>query len=110
MVQSGQFTGRGPRNYKRLDDRIEDDINERLTVYGLVDATDIEVTVQNGEVTLRGTVDNRQAKRIAEDIVDAVYGVKDISNQIKVVQRPEPSESGGNNDEAETMGKQRKAS
>ena len=55
----GQFTGRGPRNYRRSDDRIEEDINERLTHHGMVDATDIEVSVQNGEVTMRGSVDSR---------------------------------------------------
>jgi len=106
----GQFTGRGPRNYKRSDDRIEEDINERLTHHGMLDATDIEVAVQNGEVTLRGSVDNRQAKRLAEDIVDAVFGVKDINNQIKVKQRGEASERSDNKQDTETTGKQRKAS
>jgi hypothetical protein len=106
----GQFVGRGPRNYKRSDDRIEEDINERLTRHGMVDATEIEVNVQSGDVTLRGTVDSRQAKRIAEDIVDAVSGVKEVSNQLKVKQR---SEAGGRSDkgDSEQTGKQqRKAS
>ncbi len=90
----GQFAGRGPRNYKRSDERIEEDINERLTRHGMVDATDIEVTVQNGEVTLRGSVDHRQAKRIAEDIVDSVAGVKEVTNHIKVKQRGEAGDKG----------------
>jgi hypothetical protein len=107
----GQFAGRGPRNYKRSDDRIEEEINERLTRHGMVDATDIEVSVQNGEVTLRGVVDSRQAKRIAEDIVDSVSGVKEVTNQIKVKQRGETSERGESKHETEATGKQqRKAS
>jgi hypothetical protein len=106
----GQFAGRGPRNYKRSDDRIEEDLNERLTRHGMVDATDIEVGVQNGEVTLRGTVDSRQAKRIVEDIADAVSGVKEVTNQIKVKQRGEANERGETKHETETTGKQRKAS
>jgi hypothetical protein len=107
----GQFTGRGPRNYKRSDDRIEEDINERLTRHGMVDATDIEVSVQNGEVTLRGTVDSRQAKRIVEDIADAVSGVKELTNHIKVKQqRGESTERTETKPETETTGKQRKAS
>lgn len=106
----GQFTGRGPRNYKRSDDRIEEDINERLTHHGMLDATDIEVAVQNGEVTLRGSVDNRQAKRLAEDIVDAVFGVKELNNQIKVKQRGESNERSDNKQDTETTGKHRKAS
>jgi len=99
----GQFAGRGPRNYKRSDERIEEDINERLTRHGMVDATDIEVSVQKGEVTLRGSVDSRQAKRIAEDIADSVSGVKDVVNQIRLKQ------SGENRNETEATGKQRKA-
>jgi osmotically-inducible protein OsmY len=81
------FAGRGPRGYKRSDGRIEEDINERLTQHGTIDATDIEVSVQNAEVTLSGTVDSRQAKRLAEDIADSVSGVKDVVNQIKIQQR-----------------------
>jgi osmotically-inducible protein OsmY len=95
----GQFVGRGPRGYKRSDGRIEEDINERLTQHGTIDATDVEVSVQNAEVTLRGTVDSRQAKRLAEDIADSVSGVKDVVNQIKIKQQG-----------TETAGKQRKAS
>jgi osmotically-inducible protein OsmY len=85
--QEGQFAGRGPRNYKRGDARIQEDINERLTQHGHIDATDIEVTVQNGEVTLKGHVDNRQAKRMAEELVEGISGVKDVTNQIKVQQQ-----------------------
>jgi osmotically-inducible protein OsmY len=102
----GQYVGRGPRGYKRSDDRIEEDINERLTQHGTIDATDIEVSVQNAEVTLRGTVDSRQAKRLAEDIADAVSGVKEVVNQIKIKQQGQAGES----KQEETTGKQRKAS
>ena len=104
--QEGQHAGRGPRSYKRSDSRIEEDINDRLTQHGLIDATDIEVSVQNGEVTLRGHVENRQAKRLAEDIAESVFGIKDVNNQIKVRQK----EWDENKQENETPGKQRKAS
>jgi osmotically-inducible protein OsmY len=60
-----------------------------LTRHGQVDAYDIEVEVQNCEVTLRGTVDSRQAKRIAEDIADSVWGVHDVHNQLRVRQKEE---------------------
>ena len=104
----GSFTGRGPRSYKRSDNRIEEDINERLTQHSMIDASDIEVTVQNGEVILRGHVDHREAKRLAEDIAESVFGVKDINNQIKVRQRGEGEEG---RHEGETSGKrERKAS
>ena len=102
-----QHSGRGPRNYKRSDNRIEEDINDRLTQHGMIDATEVEVTVQNGEVTLRGNVDRREAKRLAEDIAESVFGVKDVNNQIKIKQRTDWEE---NKHENEPSGKQRKAS
>jgi len=56
MHREGPHAGRGPRNYKRSDNRIEEDINDRLTEHSMIDASDVEVSVQNGEVTLRGHV------------------------------------------------------
>jgi hypothetical protein len=82
----GPFTGVGPRGYQRSDERIFEDINERLTQHGQIDASDIEVEVHNGEVTLRGAVDNRRTKRLAEDIIDDIPGVNDIYNQLRVRQ------------------------
>jgi hypothetical protein len=76
--------GRGPRNYVRSDDRIRDDINERLTQDRFVDASDIDVVVKRGEVTLTGAVDSRLARRRAEDIADAVLGVTHVQNNLRV--------------------------
>jgi hypothetical protein len=55
-----------------------------------LDATEIEVAVTSGEVILSGTVDSRQAKRIAEDIAESISGVKEVQNQIRVVQGGQP--------------------
>ena len=90
----GEHSGRGPRGYKRPDARIEEDINERLTRHGMIDATDIEVSVKEGGVTLRGTVDSRRARLLAEDIADSVFGVTEVHNQIKVKQRPDWRKAG----------------
>jgi osmotically-inducible protein OsmY len=76
--------GRGPRNYQRSDDRIEEDVNEALTRHPGLDASEIDVKVQNGEVTLTGTVDNRQEKRMAEDAAESCPGVRDVHNQLRV--------------------------
>jgi osmotically-inducible protein OsmY len=76
--------GKGPKNYQRSDDRIKDDINDRLSDDWFIDASEIEVTVQNGEVTLAGSVEERTAKRRAEDIADSVSGVKNVENRIRV--------------------------
>ena len=38
----------------------------------------------NGEVTLTGSVPDRHAKRLAEDLAEDVWGVRDVQNQIRV--------------------------
>src|SRR5690606_20952886 len=68
-----QQRGRGPKNYKRSDTRIYEDICDRLSL-GDVDAENIEVSVSNGEVTLSGTVRDREDKYRAEDIAESVLG------------------------------------
>jgi hypothetical protein len=82
----GPFTGIGPQGYQRSDDRIFEEVCERLTQHGKIDATDMEVEVDNGEVYLKGKVENRQTKRLAEDTVATVPGVMDVHNQLKVTQ------------------------
>jgi osmotically-inducible protein OsmY len=76
--------GKGPKNYVRADDRIREDINDRLTDEWNIDASDIEVTVSNGEVTLSGFVTDRFQKRRAEDIAEHVSGVKHVENRIRL--------------------------
>src|SRR5215471_11804457 len=45
----GQHTGRGPKGYQRSDERIREDICERLTQHSAIDAGEIEVEVKNCE-------------------------------------------------------------
>jgi len=82
-----QHRGRGPRGYSRSDDRIREDVNDRLTDHPAIDASDVEVNVSNGEVTLSGQVDSRHAKRLAEDIAEQVPGVKHLQNNLRVRQQ-----------------------
>ena len=80
----GGHRGRGPKNYTRSDDRIKEDINDRLTDHDNLDASDIDVDVQNGEVVLTGSVNTRYEKRMAEDIAEDISGVKNVENRIRV--------------------------
>jgi osmotically-inducible protein OsmY len=59
-------------------------LSEQLARHPRIDASDIEVGVENGEVTLTGTVSDRQSKRMAEDIAENVYGVSDVQNRIRI--------------------------
>jgi osmotically-inducible protein OsmY len=76
--------GRGPKDYTRPDERIREDANDRLTDDWRVDASEIMVTVKDGELTLNGTVTSRQAKRRAEDVVDTISGVRHVQNNLRV--------------------------
>jgi osmotically-inducible protein OsmY len=89
--QAGQHRGRGPRGYTRSDQRIHEDINDRLTEDSFVDASDIAVTVSAGEATLDGFVDSRREKRRAEDLAEQVSGVKHVQNNLRVQQAPSSS-------------------
>ena len=84
MRSGGGHRGRGPTGYTRSDDRIREDINDRLTDYDYIDATNISVEVQGGDVTLTGTVESRYEKRLAEDIAEDVSGIKNVENRLRV--------------------------
>lgn len=82
--RAGQHFGRGPKGWQRSDERIRDDVSQRLSDHPDVDASEIEVEVKNSEVLLKGTVEDRNSKRLAEDIAESVSGVRDVQNQIRV--------------------------
>jgi osmotically-inducible protein OsmY len=82
--QQRGFSGRGPKGYTRSDERLREDINERLTDDYAIDAGDISVEVRNGTVTLTGSVDERWMKHHVEDLVDRCSGVQDIENRLTV--------------------------
>lgn len=79
--------GRGPGNYTRSDERILEDACDHLTDDWAVDARNVQVTVKDAEVTLDGTVDNRRAKRRAEDCVHDISGVKHVQNNLRIRDR-----------------------
>ena len=74
--------GRGPKGYRRSDDRIHDEVCERIARSG-VNADEVEVKVENGEVTLTGTVERREDKWRLESLCDSVFGVDDVHNQLR---------------------------
>jgi len=76
--------GKGPKGWKRSDERIKEEVSEALYRAHDIDASDIDVTVKEGTVTLSGTVDSREAKRAAETCVERLSGVEDVTNEIKV--------------------------
>ena len=80
----GGFAGRGPKGYQRSDARINEDVCDRLCDAPDIDATNIEVKVEHGEVTLSGSVSDRADKRRAEDLIENVSGVREVHNNLRV--------------------------
>jgi osmotically-inducible protein OsmY len=74
--------GKGPKGYKRADERIYDDVCDLLFRCPEVDATEIEVSVKEGEVKLQGNVDTRQTKKKAELLIENISGVVDVHNEL----------------------------
>ncbi len=76
----------GPRGYQRTDERISDEVHDRLTDDRELDASEMQVTVTGGEMTLTGVVGDRGARRRAEDVAESVSGVRYVLNNIRVRQ------------------------
>ncbi|MCB8821559.1 BON domain-containing protein [Microvirga rosea] len=87
--------GRGPKGYQRSDERIREDVNDRLTDDPHIDASEIEVTVMSREVTLNGIVQSRFEKRHAEDLAESVSGVTHVQNNLRVRQVGDAGMGGG---------------
>jgi hypothetical protein len=81
---TGPHRGKGPSGYQRSDERLRELVCDSLTDDDQLDASRIEVGVTGGEVTLSGMVDDRQAKRAAEDCAYSVSGVRDVQNRLRV--------------------------
>ena len=98
----GDFAGRGPKGYQRSDARINEDVCDRLCDAPDIDATNIEVKVDHGEVTLSGSVSDRSDKRRAEDLIENVSGVREVHNNLRVGREQENQGFTGNGPSAAT--------
>ncbi|HEX2562008.1 BON domain-containing protein [Phenylobacterium sp.] len=95
-AQTQGHRGRGPKGYKRSDERISEEVHRRLTDDPWVDATHIEVEVKNCEVTLSGNVSDREERRRAERCVEDIWGVTHVQNNLRVQQNQGQGLSGDN--------------
>ncbi|HVW25681.1 MAG TPA: BON domain-containing protein [Polyangiaceae bacterium] len=78
------YRNRGPLNYHRADARIFEDVCDRLMTSDYVDASAMEVKVDDGKVVLSGAVATRFERRLAEQIADYVPGVLDVDNHLTI--------------------------
>jgi hypothetical protein len=102
--QGGQFEGRSggqtasrgrpPKGYTRSDERIREDLCDRISEHGDIDASEVEVKVQNGEVILTGTVEERRFKHMLERIAESIAGVTDVRNEIRMQRQGKQQQTG----------------
>jgi len=71
-------------HYQHSDERLREDICERLMQADYIDSSKVSVEVTGAKVILEGTVPDRHMKHVIEDLVDACPGVQDIDNRIRV--------------------------
>lgn len=102
----GRFAGRGPKNYRRSDQRIQEEVCDRLTSDPQVDASEIQVTVKDGEITLEGTVSERRMKRLAEDCAESISGVQQVHNRLRVEEEGAGRSQGQGSQGREQQGKE----
>ncbi|MGN6164050.1 MAG: BON domain-containing protein [Flavisolibacter sp.] len=81
---TGPHKGKGPKGYHRSEERIREDVCDRLCDNSMIDASDIDIKVEGTEVILTGTVESKEDKRRAEDIAESISGVSNVQNQLRV--------------------------
>jgi osmotically-inducible protein OsmY len=65
------------------DERIRQDVCDRLMQFGPVDCVSIDVDVLDGVVTLRGDVPGRESIDRVEEVVRSVLGVRTVENHLR---------------------------
>jgi hypothetical protein len=83
-VIARQRNRKGPKGYTRSDERIREDVCDCLMQDWDIDPQEIEVSVNDCQVTLGGAVATRDEKFRAEQDAASVLGVKDVSNNLRV--------------------------
>ena len=73
-----------PIIHRRPDPEIARDLVHELQLELPYTWDKIKVIVEDGWVTLEGEVEDRTAKRLAEDIAEATSGVFDVHNRLRV--------------------------
>lgn len=89
------MTSRGPRGWVRSDARILDELCERIVRAG-VDASELAVEVEGGEVSLEGDLGTREERRFVVDLAERILGVTAVYADIRVreageVEEPAPT-------------------
>lgn len=86
---SGRTARRGAVGTSAADMRIQDDLCERLAQLPNLDPTDVLVSVQDGRVTLEGTLPADYMQPRLADLANDIEGVVQVDNRVRVQLAPE---------------------
>jgi osmotically-inducible protein OsmY len=86
FTKQNNHYGLGSKNSERSDKEIGDDVSEALYESPDLDASGISVEVVDGNVFLRGQIDSRSTKSLAEGCIENIKGIKDIFNELTIQQ------------------------
>lgn len=78
----GPYYGKGPKGYRRSDERIREEVCDAIARQGFIDASDVEVFVEGGVVRFAGTVSRSEDKRALELITERLLGVVAVRSEL----------------------------
>lgn len=85
LVASGaMFIASTPLRASETDDRIESSASKSYVFKTYLKDDSIKTESRNGMVTLTGTVTQESDRRLAQDTVESLPGVKSVDNQLTV--------------------------
>ena len=77
--------GKGPQGWMHSDQRMYNDVCAALAFSHEVDATDINVNVEDSCVSLNGSVFDHEMKAAATECVENVFGVSEVKNELRIL-------------------------
>lgn len=78
------YSGRGPKGYERSDAKIWEDVCDALANAPEIDASEMEVSVDDSTVLLHGVVNSREEAWRAEQIAWDIPGVAEVRNEVDI--------------------------
>jgi osmotically-inducible protein OsmY len=72
------------RNEWPSDEEVREKVRRALFKDRLIDQADIEIKVENGDVTLLGKVSCRNVKIFAKEAIEDILGVKRVNNLLTI--------------------------
>lgn len=66
------------------DDQLFDQVNRGLVTDPQLGARPLQITVQDGKVTVTGFVENEKLQKRVDKVVKKVKGVREVDNRVQI--------------------------